>query len=89
MTIDELISELESAREEMGGDAEIRIAHQPDWPLRATFARVKLPAYADADMLYSEDERAAGQDEDGHLLWLATGSAPYGESPYAPRWAWS
>lgn len=26
--------------------------------------------------------------EDGKMLWLAVGSAPYDENPYGPRWAW-
>jgi hypothetical protein len=36
MTIDELIDELADARHELGGQAQVRIAHQPGWPLRAT-----------------------------------------------------
>jgi hypothetical protein len=89
MTLDELISELETAREDMGGDAEVRVAHNENWPVRATVARVTTPTAPDADYLYSDDERAYGQDEDGNMVWLATDSAPYSESPYAPKWAWT
>ena len=88
MTIDELIEELESARDDLGGDAEIRIAYQPGWPLRATVASVTVPPSGDPDELYGEDDRTAKQDNDGHVLWIAAGNAPYDENPYAPRWAW-
>ena len=88
MTIDELMDELQDARHQMGGHAEVRIAYQPAWPMRAAVARVTVPAEVDADRLYDEGERAAGQDEDGRMVWLAAGEAPYGENPYGPRWAW-
>lgn len=34
MTIDELITLAEEAREDLGGGAQVRIAFQPGWPLR-------------------------------------------------------
>jgi hypothetical protein len=88
MTIDEMIEELESARDDLGGDAPVRIAYQPSWPLRATVASVTVPPSDDPAELYPDDEEAAGQDNDGHVLWIAAGSAPYDENPYAPKWAW-
>lgn len=89
MTLDQLIEDLEDAREDLGGDAEIRIAFQPNWPIRTTLRYVTVPRTRDADDLYGEGERAAGQDEDGGFCWLAAGEGtPDGESPYAPRWAW-
>lgn len=43
MTIDELIEELENARDDLGGHAEVRIAYQQNYPLRGTIARVTAP----------------------------------------------
>ncbi len=84
-TIDDLIAELEEARETLGGDAEVRVAYQPNWPLRGTIARVTVAEFDDP---YAEGETAPGQEKDGKLLWIAVGSAPYDENPYGPRWAW-
>jgi hypothetical protein len=38
--------------------------------------------------LYGPDETAAGQQDDGTFLWLATGDLHDRENPYAPEWAW-
>ena len=81
MTIDELITLVEEARENLGGDAQIRIASQPGWPLRAALGCVTVPQSADPDDLYAADEHAAGQQNDGTFLWLATGDLPDGENP--------
>ena len=43
MTLDQLIEELEDAREDLGGDAEVRIAYQPNWPIWATLRYVTVP----------------------------------------------
>lgn len=88
MTIDELIELAGEAREDLGGDAQVRIACQPGYPLRAALACVTIPHATDPSELYSEDETAAGQENDGTFLWLATGDVPDGENPYAPGWAW-
>ena len=88
MTIDELIELASEAREDLGGDAEVRIASQPGWPLRAALAFVTVPRSTDPSDLYDADETAAGQEKDGTFLWLATGDLPDGENPYAPEWAW-
>jgi hypothetical protein len=85
-TLDELISELEDAREDLGGGAEVRVAYQQSYPLRGTVACVTIPP--DPDDPYPADERAPGQEEDGRMVWLAVGSAPYRENPYGPEWAW-
>jgi len=36
MSIDELIEVLQEAREDLGGDAEVRLAMQPNWPFEYT-----------------------------------------------------
>jgi hypothetical protein len=83
LTIDELIELASEAREDLGGDAQVRIAYQPGYPLRAALQYVTVPPE-----LYGPDESAAGQENDGTFLWLATGDLPDRENPYAPQWAW-
>jgi len=88
MTIDELIEAAAAAREDLGGGAQVRIAYQPAYPLRAALGCVTVPFSADLSELYGLDETAAGQQHDGSYLWLATADVPDGENPYAPGWAW-
>lgn len=88
MTIDELIALAEEAREDLGGDAQVRIACQPGYPVRAALQYVTIPFSADPGELYGPDETVPGQQNDGTFLWLATGDLPDGENPYAPGWAW-
>jgi hypothetical protein len=106
-TIDELIRQLEDARDDLSGDTEVRVAYQPNWPLRGTLSAVTVPqeddgGHCDDHICYvagcydcSEAAEAAEEgnipDEvkaDEKVLWLAVGSAPYDENPYAPKWAW-
>lgn len=89
MTIDELIELAAEARGELGGDAQVRIAYQPGYPIRAALAYVTIPHSTNPSDLYGEDEMATGQQNDGTFLWLATGDLPDGENPYAPEWAWT
>ena len=88
MTIDELITLAEEAREDLGGHAQVRIACQPGYPVRAALQYVTIPFSTDPGELYSLDETAPGQEKDGTFLWLATGDLPDGENPCAPGWAW-
>jgi hypothetical protein len=88
MTIDQLIELAQDGREDLGGDAEVRIAYQPGYPLRAALQYVTVPFSTDPADLYGPDETAAGQESDGRFLWLATGDLPDRENPYAPGWAW-
>ena len=87
MTIDEPITLAEEARDELGGSAQVRIACQPAWPLRAALECVTIPWSADPDELYGPGETAAGQEHDRTFLWLAAGARPDGENPHAPPWA--
>jgi hypothetical protein len=89
MTIDELIDLAAEAREELSGDAQVRIAYQPGYPIRAALRYVTIPPGTGPDDLYAQDETAAGQENDGTFLWLAIGDLPDGENPYAPGWAWT
>jgi len=88
MTIDQLIELATEAREDLGGDAQVRIAYQPGYPLRAALGYVTVPYSTGPDDLYSPGETAAGQENDGRFLWLATADLPDRENPYAPGWAW-
>jgi hypothetical protein len=88
MTIDELIELAVEAREDLGGGAQVRVAYQRGYPLRAALQYVTVPYSTDSAELYGPDETAAGQQNDGTFLWLATGDLPGQENPYAPGWAW-
>jgi|HubBroStandDraft_1064217.scaffolds.fasta_scaffold167169_2 hypothetical protein len=57
MTIDELIEVATEAREDLGGDAQVRIAYQPGYPLRAALGFVTVPYSTDPDELYGPDEQ--------------------------------
>ena len=88
MTVDELIELANEAREDLGGDAQVRIAYQPGYPLRTALQYVTVPYSTDPCDLYGPDETAAGQQDDGRFLWLATGDPSDRENLYAPGWAW-
>lgn len=89
MRIDELIALAEEARDDLGGDARVRIEAQLGYPVRAALASVTIPSSADPADLCASDEQAPGQQNDGLFLWLAAGEVPDGENPYAPAWAWN
>ena len=88
MTIDQLIELARDAREDLGGDAQVRIAYQRGYPLRAALQYVTVPFSTAPAELYGPAETAAGQENDGTFLWLAAGDLPDRENPYAPGWAW-
>jgi len=88
MTIDQLIELAVEAREDLGGDAQVRIAYQRGYPVRAALQYVTVPPSTDPAELYGPDETAAGQQNDDTFLWLAAGDLPDRENPYAPGWAW-
>lgn len=111
MNIAELIDRLEDARASLGDEAEVRIAYQPNWPLRGTVAAVTIPQddeephcedhvcfVANCTDCLAESEEAEARaeagsaphtDNDDKMLWIAVGSSPYNENPYAPKWAWN
>lgn len=88
-TIRELIEALEEQAQLVGDDAEVRFAHQPNWPLETTIARVvssdDLARAADNDLedsdasLEAEDHRA----EDA-VVWLTEGE----QLGYASKRLW-
>lgn len=62
MTIDELISILQDAAEEVGGDAEVRLAHQPQWPFEYSLSGQTVISKPGVDDL-EEHERFMGCEE--------------------------
>jgi hypothetical protein len=56
MTIDELMERLEEYREELGGDTEVRLMTQQNWPFENTVAGLASGAEI--------NEREDGDDED-------------------------
>lgn len=56
MTIDELIERLEEYREDLGGDTEVRLMTQQNWPFENTVAGLASGAEI--------NEREDGDDED-------------------------
>lgn len=78
MQITQLIERLESIAEAYP-DAEIRVAHQPSYPLAAELAGVTDPDDMDRDPTDPDDEL---------IVWLVAGDHPITGSPYAPRDLW-
>ena len=76
MTVQELIELLEDCDPE----AEVRLAHQPGWPLAFELRGVAVPD----DAGYEGDEEAA--PEPG-VVCLVEGGHP-DDSPYAPSYLW-
>jgi len=77
LTIDELIDLLADARDDLGGDAPVRVAYQPSWPLRGVVSSFMSP----------NPTAAEDADPDRRAVWLGVGNAPHDENPYAPEWA--
>jgi hypothetical protein len=76
MTVEELIALLEDCDPE----AEVRLAHQPSWPLAFELRGVAVPD----DAGYEGDEADAPKPG---VVWLVEGSHP-DDSPYALSYLW-
>lgn len=89
MTIQELISILQDAAEEIGEDAEVRLAHQPSWPfeysLSGDFAIGRkgqddltdfLEAKDDPDNEWTDFEKEAAAEEEARLRAVVDESKP-------------
>jgi hypothetical protein len=87
MTIEELIEQLEDARQDMSAETEIPVAIQPSWPLRCRIQSVTVPP-ADQPNDEDRDENPAVDADDATVLWIAVDQVGSSENPYAPRWAW-
>lgn len=79
MTLDELIETLTELRDQLGEDVPVRVAFQPNYPLAACVAHVRVMPLRITEV----------GDEEHPAVWIATSSSvPYGENPYATRKAW-
>jgi hypothetical protein len=58
MTIDDLIERLEEYRDEIGGDAEVRLMMQPNWPFEYTVAG--LASRAEINEACDDDDEPEG-----------------------------
>jgi hypothetical protein len=76
VTLTELITLLEDARDEVGGEAEIQLATQASYPLRYDLRGV-----------YVEPDNGHGKPADENVVWLVEGSQhtdrPYDVPDYA------
>ncbi|MFM7974552.1 MAG: hypothetical protein ACKO8U_05705 [Pirellula sp.] len=61
MTIDELIARLEDYRDEIGGDAEVRLMTQQNWPFENLIYGLASGAEIND---YDEDDEDGGDDDD-------------------------
>lgn len=91
-TVRDLMEHLEG----LDQDAEIRVAYQQNYPLLGTLANVAADRDVQEQVLMGEEvpvdaEMSAVEALDEatrNIVWLAVGSAPYNENPYAPVEAW-
>jgi len=74
-TLDELIQLLEEKRDQVGGEAIVRIAEQPSYPLQSSIAGV----VSSDDIAYIKEEQP--------IVWIAEGSQCRPD-PYAPKDIW-
>lgn len=83
MTINELIERLEEYRDEIGGDAEIRLMTQQNWPFENTIyglaSGVEINGESDED-----DPDDDGDVDDDAILYIVEGS----QLGYGTKRAW-
>ncbi len=89
MTIDELIQKLEEAKDMApnGGETEVRVAYQPNYPIAGTVQAISLAEPFDEDG--NDADLDMSPESHDSKLWIGVGSMPYRENPYAPGWAWN
>ena len=82
MTLSELVRLLEECAEQYP-EAEVRLAFQPQWPLRLDIHGVVANVDMDAE---DGDGETDGARE--NIVWIVAGGHPYNESPYASKELW-
>ena len=84
MTIDELIARLEDYRDEIGGDAEVRLMTQQNWPLENTICG--LASGAEINDFDEDDEDGDDDDDatDDSVLYIVEGQ----QLGYGTKRAW-
>ena len=84
MTIDELIARLEDYRDEIGGDAEVRLMTQQNWPFENSIYGLASGAEIND---YEEDDEDGGDDDDASedaVLFIVEGQ----QLGYGTKRAW-
>ena len=84
MTIDELIARLEDYRDEIGGDAEVRLMTQQNWPFENSIYGLASGAEIND---YDEDDEDGGDDDDAAedaVLFIVEGK----QLGYGTKRAW-
>ena len=81
MTIDELIGRLEEYRDELGGDAEVRLMTQQNWPFENGIVGLASGAEINDDGDDSEDDGDVEADE---VVYLCEGE----QLCYGTKRAW-
>jgi len=76
MTVQDLIDLLE----QYPAEAEVRLAHQPNWPLAFNVLGVWSAAEDGTD-----DEEFDADGPGADAVWIVEGEHPHDGSPYAPR----
>ncbi len=79
MTIDKLIALLETYRDQLGGDTEVRMMTQQHWPLEAT-----LFGCVDSDTLYEYSDDDADDECPDECVYLLEGK----QLAYGTQGAW-
>ena len=83
MTIDELIARLEDYRDEIGGDAEVRLMTQQNWPFENSIYGLASGAEIND---YDEDDADGGDDDaaEDAVLFIVEGQ----QLGYGTKRAW-
>ena len=84
MTIDELIARLEDYRDEIGGDVEVRLMTQQNWPFENSIYGLASGAEIND---YDEDDEDGGDDDDAAedaVLFIVEGQ----QLGYGTKRAW-
>ena len=84
MTIDELIARLEDYRDEIGGDAEVRLMTQQNWPFENTICGLTSGAEINDFDEYDEDGGDAEDAADDSVLFIVEGR----QLGYGTKRAW-
>jgi hypothetical protein len=82
MTVEELIARLEDIRDELGGDIEVRLMTQQNWPFENTIEGLcSSREIAEAD---DEDEEDEGYGDEPVVLFIVEGR----QLGYGTKKAW-
>lgn len=83
MTIDELIQRLEDYRDELGGDAEVRLMTQSNWPFENSIFGLASGAEIN-DAIDTEDADDDGDAEADQVVYICEGQ----QLCYGTKRAW-